>query len=80
MGSGQLHLLIDGGGADVERSAEDERKSQDVVDLVGKIRAAGRHDDVIANGAGFVVGDFGIGIRHGEHHGTRRLASGSFPA
>jgi len=31
----ELHLGVDGGGADVERAAEDEREAQDVVDLVG---------------------------------------------
>ena len=37
----ELHLLVDRGGADIERAAEDEGKAQDVVDLVGEVRAAG---------------------------------------
>jgi hypothetical protein len=31
---GELHLLVDGRRADIERAAEDEREAQDVVDLV----------------------------------------------
>ena len=36
---GELHLLVDGGGADIERAAEDEGKAQDVVDLVRDSRS-----------------------------------------
>ena len=36
-----LHLFVDGGGADVEGAAEDVRKTEDVVHLVGVVGAAG---------------------------------------
>ena len=40
MGGCQLHLFVDGGGAHVERAAEDEGEAQNVVDLVGIVGAA----------------------------------------
>ena len=46
--AGELHLFVDGGGADVQCTAEDERETQDVVDLVGEVRAAGADDGVRA--------------------------------
>ena len=35
VGGGQFHFVVDSGGAHIERAAEDERKTEDVVDLVG---------------------------------------------
>ena len=43
---GELHLLVDGRRADVERTAEDEREAQHVVDLVRIVRTAGAEDRV----------------------------------
>ena len=68
MGRGELHLVVDRCRPAVERSAKDERKSEDVVHLIRVIRAPGGHDDVVARGARIVVGDFRIGIGHGEHN------------
>ncbi len=45
---GDLHLLVDRGGPDVQRAAENEREAQDVVDLVGIVAAAGGDDGVRA--------------------------------
>ena len=45
---GDLHLHVDRLGAHVERAAEDVGKAEDVVDLVGIIRAAGGDDHVVA--------------------------------
>ncbi len=46
---GDLHLHVDGGGAHVERAAEDVGEAEHVVDLVRIVRAAGRHDGVVAH-------------------------------
>ncbi len=77
-----LHFLVDHRGAHVERSAEDEREAQHVVDLVGKVRPAGAHNRVRASCLGHIGHDFGIGIgqrqnqrrrRHlGQHFGLQR--------
>src|SRR5580693_9291502 len=40
----QFHVVGDAPRADVERAPENARKSQQIVDLVGKIRAPGRDD------------------------------------
>ena len=71
MRRGQLHLFVDGGGAHVKRSAEDERKTEYIVDLVGIVRTSGRNDDIAARRLGFVVSDFRIGVGHGEHDRVR---------
>ena len=44
-----LHGFVDGGGAHVQRAAEDEGEAQDVVDLVRIVGAAGGHDGVGAH-------------------------------
>ena len=59
---GDLHRLIDRGGPDVQRAAEDERKAQDVVDLVGIVAAAGGDDGVRAGGGDEVGVDFRVGV------------------
>ncbi len=41
-----LHGLVDLGGADIERAAEDIGKAQDVVHLVGEVRASGADQGV----------------------------------
>ena len=47
-GGGQHHFIVDGGGAHVQRAAENEREPQHVVHLVGVVRAAGGHDGIRA--------------------------------
>ena len=59
---GELHLLVDRRRADIERAAENERKAQDVVDLIGKVRAPGRDDRVGPRLLGEVGHDLGLGI------------------
>ena len=65
-GGGEFHAFADAGSPDVERSSEDEWKPQNVVDLVGKIAAAGRHQRIGASRAGGVIGDLGIGVGQGK--------------
>ena len=77
---GQLHFVVDGGGAHVQGAAENEREAQDVVHLVGIIRAAGGHDGVGPRGHGHVVGDFGIGVGQGEDDRVGRHAPSPSPA
>ena len=47
-----LHLLVDLRGAHVERAAENERKAEDVVDLIRVVAAPGGDDGVGARGDG----------------------------
>ena len=77
--SRHLHLLVDLGGPDVERAPKNERKTEDVVDLVGIVAAAGGDDGVVARGEDFFRRDFrhrvgqceNDGPRgHGRHHGA----------
>ena len=49
MGGGDLHVLVDGGCPHIQRAAEDVGEAEHVVDLVGIVRAARRHDRVIAD-------------------------------
>ena len=59
---GHLHLLVDGAGAAVQRPAEDVRKAEHVVDLIGKIGTPGADHRVWAGGA-----------RHFRHDLRRRV-------
>ena len=77
LGAGDLHLLVDGGRADVQGAPEDEREAQDVVDLIGVVAATGRDQGVGPRGAGVLRLDLGhrVGQRqdqrpfgHGPHH------------
>ncbi len=73
----QLHFLVDRGRAHVERTPEDERETQDVVDLVGIVRPPGADHGVGTRGLGQFRRDFWIGVgqrqdqrlwRHLEQH------------
>jgi hypothetical protein len=67
MGCRHLHLLIDAGGADVERAAEDAGKAQHVIDLVRIVGPAGGHDgDIWLSLLGH---DLGRRVRHRKHDG-----------
>ena len=66
---GLLHLLIDCGGADVERAAEDEGKAQDVVDLIGEVGATGTDHGVGTRFAGLIRHDLRVWI--GKRHHQR---------
>ncbi len=68
----ELHLLVDGRGADIERAPEDERKAQDVVDLVGKVGAAGRDHRIGPRLLGHVRHDLRFGIRKRQDEWRRR--------
>ena len=66
LGGGDLHRLVDGRGLHVERAAEDEGEAEHIVDLVGVVRAARRHDGVGAHRMHVLGADLGIGVGHGE--------------
>ena len=66
LGGSDLHGVIDGRSAHVERTAEDMGKAEDIVDLVGIVGAAGHHDGVLADSGDLFRGDFRIRIGHGE--------------
>ena len=85
LGGRDLHGVVDGARLHVERAAENERKAEDVVDLVRIVGAPGRDDGVVAHRLHFLGRDFGIGVRHGEddrlgrhrrHHLGRHRALG----
>ncbi len=67
--SGNLHLFIDGAGPDIQGPPEYVGKSQNIVDLVGKIAPPRGHDNVITAGFCHVIGNFRIGI--GQSHDDR---------
>jgi hypothetical protein len=71
-GGGDLHFLVDRHGLHVERATEDVGEAQDVVDLVGIVRAARGDHAVRAHGLGRVGIDFGIGVGHREDDRLRR--------
>ena len=66
---GMFHFLVDPGGADVERAAEDERETQDVVDLVREVGTPGADHRVGARLARLVRHDFRVRI--GQRHHQR---------
>ncbi|MPL61035.1 hypothetical protein SDC9_06602 [bioreactor metagenome] len=68
LGAGDLHLVVDRTGMDVERAAEEIGEAQNVVHLVRIIRPAGRHDRIGAHAMRLFRGDLGIGVRHREDH------------
>ena len=69
---GNLHLYRDGRGARVQRTAENIGKAQDVVDLVGVIGAACRHDGVITHHLDVFRRYFGVGVGQRENDGLGR--------
>src|SRR5262249_8371825 len=58
--------VVDGGGADIQRAAEDVGEAEHVVDLVRVVRTAGGDDGVGADLGDLLRGDLRVGIGHGE--------------
>ncbi len=83
---GELHRLVDRGGADIERAPENIGEAQDIVDLVGIIRAPRAQHGVGAHRQGLFRQDFRMRIgerqdqrrrRHFRHHvGLEHAAGG----
>ena len=69
LGGCDLHRLVDGAGAHIQRAAEDIREAENVVDLVRIVAAAGGDDGVRAGGTRFLRRDFRVGVGHGEDDG-----------
>ncbi len=67
VGGGDLHGVVDRGRADIERTPEDVGKAQDVVDLIGIVRAAGCRDRIRAHLLDRLGRDLRIGVGHGEN-------------
>ena len=72
VGGGQLHVLVDLGGAHVQRAAEDVGEHQHVVDLVRIIRPAGGDDGVGTHRLHLFRQDFRGRVGQGEHDGLVR--------
>ena len=66
-----LHVIVDGGRPDIERTAEDKREAQDVVDLIGQVRATGGENDVGGRLARFLRVDFRVRVGQREHDRLR---------
>ena len=62
-------MFGDGGRTGIERAAEDERETEDVVHLVRVVRTTRGHDDIRPGGFGVRIGDFGVRVGHGEDDG-----------
>ena len=77
--AGDLHLVVDGLGPDIERAAEDVGEAEDVVHLVGIVAAAGGDDGVVAHGGDVLRRDLRVGVgerqdqRLGRHLGDHLL-------
>ena len=77
--AGDLHLVVDRRGPDIERAAEDVGEAEDVVHLVGIVAAAGGDDGVVAHGGNVLRRDLRIGVgerqdqRLGRHLGDHLL-------
>ena len=69
---GDFHLPGDGRGPHVQRTAKNEGKTQDIVDLVGIVAAPGRDDGVVAHRSYLLRQDFRRRIGEGEYQGSRR--------
>ena len=67
VGGGDLHFHVDGGGAHIQRAAENIGKAQNIIDLVGVVRTACRHNHVVAHGLRVFRCNFRVGIGHGEN-------------
>ena len=67
MRGGDLHLHVDGLGAHVERAAEYVWEAEDVVDLVGIVRAPRGDNHVVPRFLRLLGCDFGVGVGHGEY-------------
>ena len=65
-GGGNLHRIIDRRRADIERAAKDEGEAKDIIDLIGIIRPARRHNRIRPRGLCIGRGDFRIRIGHGK--------------
>ncbi len=71
VGCRDLHLLVDLGGAHVQRSAKDERETEHIVDLVRIVRSSGGNHCVGADAFRFVRHDLGRRIREREDERLR---------
>ena len=80
---GDLHRVVDCGGAYIKRATEDVGETEDVVDLVRIVGTAGCHDRVRTDLGHFLRCDFRIGIGHREddrvlrHGQDHRLGEGA---
>jgi len=75
-GRGQLHGLVDRARADVQRTSEDTREGEHVVDLIRIVRAPGGHDPhVVADVLGLHLGR-GIGHREDDRSGAHSADGG----
>ena len=68
MYGGNFHLNRDGRCARIQCPPKDVRETQNVVDLIGVIRAAGGNDGVVTHGFDVVGGDLGIRVGEGKNN------------
>src|SRR5690606_7951763 len=71
MHGGLFHAAGDGGCADVERSTEDVREAQNVVDLVGVVGTPRGHDHVVAHGVRVFRKNLRVGVGQRQNQRAR---------
>ena len=76
---GHFHGLIDGFGMHIQRPAENVRKAQNVVHLIGVIGPPRGHNGIAADFGHLFGGNFGIGVGHGKNNGIFRHAGNHIP-
>ena len=70
-GGSLFHLLVDGGGATVEGSAEYIGKAEYIVNLIWIVRTTCRKNEVIAAFHSLLVADLGVGVGKRKHYRSR---------
>ena len=68
IGSGNFHRFVDGCRPHIQRAPEQERETQDVIDLIGKIGSPRCDDGIGARRPGVGGRNFRIGIGHRKNN------------
>ena len=66
LGTGDLHLVVDGARVNIQRAPEQIGKAEDVIDLIGIVGPPRGNDGVGSDGTRLFGRDFRIGVRHGK--------------
>ncbi len=66
-----FHSFVNAGGTYIQCTPKDEWKTQYVVHLIGMVRAARSHNDVLTCSAGLFISNFRVWIGHCKNNGIR---------
>ena len=80
MYTGKLHFFVDGGRADIQSTAEDERETQYIVHLIREVGTTGADNHIRARSLGFRRPDFRLRVGQCEYnrfvvHGFQHLGA-----